>query len=124
MALNSEKHSKKNIDKHQLGQLTRQQLQELEEKEKTPFQRFLDWVITILPAICGGVAMLEYWMLPNEYSNERPYTYVGFLCFFIGLYFLYFIYAVIKKARGDKSVLDTLRYRAAFCRIILIAGRI
>ena len=124
MALNSEKHSKKNIDKHQLGQLTRQQLQELEEKEKTPFQRFLDWVSTILPAICGGVAMLEYWMLPNEYSNERPYTYVGFLCFFIGLYFLYFIYAVIKKARGDKSVLDTLRYRAPLfaALFLLLAG--
>ena len=99
MALNSEKHSKKNIDKHQLGQLTRQQLQELEEKEKTPFQRFLDWVITILPAICGGVAMLEYWMLPNEYSNERPYTYVGFFMFLYWTLFLIFYLCSNKKGK-------------------------
>lgn len=124
MPLNSEKHSKKNIEKSQLGQLTRQELQELEEKEKSTFRKFFDWVITILPAVCGGVAMLEYWIIPNAYSNDRPYTYVGFLAFFIGLYLLYFIFAVIKKVRGDKSVLDTLRYRAPLLAalFLLLAG--
>lgn len=124
MPSNSGKHSKKNIDKSQLGQLTRQQLQELEEKEKSTLQKIFDWVITILPAVCGGVAMLEYWVIPNAYSNERPYTYVGFLTFFIGLYLLYFILAVIKKVRGDKSTLDMLRYRAPLLAalFLLLAG--
>lgn len=103
MSLSNGKHSKKNIDKSQLGQLTRQQLQELEEKEKSKLRKFFDWIITILPAVCGGVAMLEYWIVPNEYSNDRPYTYVGFLAFFIGLYVLYFIFAVVKKVGVTKA---------------------
>lgn len=76
MSLNSGKHSKRGAQMNHLGQLTRQQLRELEEKEKTSFQKFLDWVIAVLPAVCGGVAMLEYWMVPNAYSNDRPYESV------------------------------------------------
>ena len=116
--------TKNSIDKDQLGHLTRQQLKELEEKKKTGWQKALDWMIMVLPFACGIVAMLEYWMVPNGGSNDNPYTYVGFLVVLIGAYLIYFIYSVVKKAGGDKAVLDMLRYRAPLLSalFLLLAG--
>ena len=116
--------TKNSIDKDQLGHLTRQQLKELEGKKKTGWQKALDWMIMVLPFACGIVAMLEYWMVPNGGSNDNPYTYVGFLVVLIGAYPIYFIYSVVKKAGGDKAVLDMLRYRAPLLSalFLLLAG--
>lgn len=55
-----------------LGNLSRQQLRELEAKEKTTFQVILDWIIMILPMICGVAAILEYKLIPDEISNKKP----------------------------------------------------
>ncbi len=104
--------------------MTRQQLKELEEKEKTGWQKALDWIIMLLPFVCGMVAMLEYWMVPNGSPNDNPYTYVWFLVVLIGAYLIYFIYSAAKKAKGDKGVLDMLRYRAPLLSalFLLLAG--
>lgn len=123
----SEKNSqnkKNNIDKTRLGHLTRQQLKELEEKEKTGLQKALDWIIMILPFICGIGAVLEYWMIPNGSPNSSPYTYVGFLVVLISAYLLYFAFSLVQRFRGDKSVLDMLRYRAPLLSalFLLLAG--
>ena len=40
--------STKNIDTSRLDKLTRQQLKELEEKEKTRGQKVMDWIIMLL----------------------------------------------------------------------------
>ncbi len=123
----SEKNSqnkKNNIDRARLGRLTRQQLKELEEKEKTGFQKALDYLIMILPFICGVAAVLEYWMIPNGSPNSNPYTYVGFLVVLISVYLLYFAFSLMVRLRGDKSVLDMLRYRAPLLSalFLLLAG--
>lgn len=117
-------HNTENTDNKQLGRLTRQQLKELEEKEKTAWQKALDWVIMVLPFICGIIAVLEYWMVPNGSPNDNPYTYVWFLVFLISAYLLYFAFSVVKKLTGDKSVLDMLRYRAPLfsALFLLLAG--
>ena len=52
-----------------LGHLTRQQLKELEEKEKTRSQKILDFIVMILPVICGFIAIIEYWEVPNGSPN-------------------------------------------------------
>lgn len=106
------KNTEKNIDSSQLGNLTRQQLKELEEKEKTRGQKILDWIIIVLPIICGFIAIWEYWEVPNGSSNDNPYTYVGVVGAFIAAYILYLVFAIVKKCAKDKTVLDTLRYRA------------
>ena len=106
------KDMKNNMEKGQLQNLTRQQLKELEEKKKTGWQKALDWLIMILPFACGLAAMLEYWMIPNGSPNDAPYTYVWFLVVLMGAYLVYFVYSAAKKAGGDKTVLDMLRYRA------------
>ena len=45
-------------DLEQLGNLTRRELKELEEKEKTPIQKVMEAAIMVLPLICGAVAIL------------------------------------------------------------------
>jgi NitT/TauT family transport system permease protein len=60
------------IDLIQLGKLTRRELKELEEKEKTPIQKVFEVIIMLLPIVCGAVALLEYLMLPDLTRNNNP----------------------------------------------------
>ncbi|MGF0031366.1 ABC transporter permease [Bariatricus sp. SGI.154] len=124
MGSNKKKGSKNGIDKSQLDKLTRQQLKELEEKEKTRGQIILDWVIMILPVVCGIVAIGEYLWVPDNSPNKNPNTYLGMLVIFIAAFLIYFIVALVKKLRGDKTVLDMLRYRAPLfsALFLLLAG--
>lgn len=119
----SEKHPKRN-EPSQLGKLTRQQLRELEEKEKTRGQMILDWIIMILPIVCGAAAILEYLLIPDGSPNDNPYTYVGVILVFICAYLIYFLFAIVKKLTGDKNVMDKLRYKAPLFSVLflLLAG--
>ncbi len=95
-----------------LSKLTRQQLRELEEKEKTKGQLLFDRFMVILPIICGIIACLEYMLIPDNSPNSSPYTYLIFLIVAIVAYLVYLIFAKVKKTGGDKTVMDNLRYRA------------
>lgn len=97
---------------NKLGRITRQQLKELEEKEKTRGQKIADQIIMLLPIICGIIAIIEYWEVPNKSQNSHPYTYVWVVAVFMIAYAVYAAFAFIKKGRGDKTVVDTLRYKA------------
>ena len=46
--------------------LTRQQLRELETKEKTPLQKVGEGMILCLPLVCGGVAVAEYLLIADN----------------------------------------------------------
>lgn len=111
-------------DALQLGQLTRQQLKELEEKEKTRSQKIADKIIILLPVLCGLFAIWEYWEIPNNSPNSKPYTYVGVVVAFILAYVVYWLIAFIKKARHDKTAMDMVRYRAPLfsALFLLLAG--
>lgn len=93
-------------------EMTRQQLKELEEKTKTRGQKIADKIIILLPIICGLIAIIEYWEIPNGSPNKNPYTYVGVVAAFIFTYVIYLLFAYIKKYKGDKTVVDMVRYRA------------
>ena len=95
-----------------LGHLTRQQLKELEQKEKTRGQKILDLVIMLLPVICGFIAVIEYWEVPNGSPNSHPYTYVWAVAAFMTAYALYALAAGIKYRKGDRRTAEDLRYRA------------
>lgn len=99
-------------DTKQLDKLTRQQLHEMEQKEKTRVQKILDKVIVALPIFCGIIAILEYMLIPDNSPNSNPYTYLGVLIVFICAYILYMLLALVKKARGDKRLADKVRYKA------------
>ena len=62
--------NERNADVALLSGLTRRQLKELEEKEKTPAQKTAEAIIMILPLLCGCIAMAEYVILPN---NSRKF---------------------------------------------------
>lgn len=107
-----------------LDNLTRQQLKELEEKKKTRGQIILDWIIIMLPLVCGLIAALEYMLIPDNSPNDDPFTYLGFLIVLMLLYAGYTLFAVAKKAAGDKTVLEKVRYQAPLfsALFLLLAG--
>lgn len=101
-----------NINDLPLESLTRRQLKELEEKEKTPIQKFFEVIIMILPVICGGAAILEYLLVPDNSTNRNPMNYVILLVVFILAYVVCGIVAGYKKHKGNKNFYEQLRYRA------------
>ena len=107
-----------------LDKLTRRQLQELEQKKMTPFQKFLEVVIMLLPLACGLVAVLEYTLIPDNSANRNPQTYLVFLILLICVYFLCLVYAGIRMAQKQKTFYEKLRYRAPLCSalFLLLAG--
>ena len=114
----------KQRNENQMEKLTRQQLRELEEREKSKVQIALDWVIMVFPAICGAIAVLEYLLLPDGSPNDNPDTYLGMLLIMIGAYMVYFVVALIKKLKNNRNVLEKLRYRAPLfsALFLLLAG--
>ena len=92
--------------------LTRQQLAEIEEKEKTPLQKLLDDIIVIMPILCGIISVLEYCLLPNNSANNNPLTYLVLLIILIIWYFVRMIIAFAKRTHGDKQNYQKLRYKA------------
>ena len=61
--------------------LTRQELRELESKEKTAAQRLAEKVILFFPNVCGLIAVSEYMLIPGQqyepesvYISGIPYT--------------------------------------------------
>ncbi len=95
-----------------LSGLTRRQLKELEEKEKTPAQKTAEAVIMVLPLLCGGIALLEYLLVPNNSRNRNPWSYVWVLGAALAVYLVCLIAAVWRKKTGKRQFYDTLHYKA------------
>ena len=95
-----------------LENLTRRELKELEEKEKTPIQKAFEFIIMILPLICGVIAILEYLLIPDKTMNKNPMYYIYVLVIFMAAYFCYSCFAGYKRWRGNKIYYEKLRYRA------------
>ena len=109
----------KESDLAQLANLTRRELKELEEKEKTPVQKMLEVIIMILPVICGGIALLEYRLIPDLKMNINPMYYVYVLVFLIGVYCCCGVVAAYNKWKGNKIFYEKVRYAAPLCSCLL-----
>ena len=103
-----------NIDLQKKVSLTRQELHELETKEKTGKERLIEKLILVLPEICAVTAILEYMLIPDNSMNRNPYTYLGFLILMMVLYNGYGIAAAILHCKGDKRLYEKFRYRAPY----------
>ena len=90
-------------DLARLSGLTRRQLRELEEKEKTPAQKTAEAVIMVLPLLCGGIALLEYLLVPNNSRNRNPWSYVWVLGTALAVYLVCLIAAVWRKKAGKRQ---------------------
>ena len=113
-----------NIDLQKKVSLTRQELHELETKEKTGKERLIEKLILVLPEICAVTAILEYMLIPDNSMNRNPYTYLGFLILMMVLYNGYGIAAAILHCKGDKRLYEKFRYRAPLwsALFLLFAG--
>ena len=99
------------VDLALLSGLTRRQLKELEEKEKTPTQKAAEAVIMVLPLLCGGIALLEYLLVPNNSRNRNPWSYVWALGAALAVYLVCLLAAVWQKKKGKRQFYDTLHYK-------------
>lgn len=112
MFYDSKQKKEQNADSALLSGLTRRQLKELEEKEKTPVQKTVEAIIMILPLICGGIALAEYVILPNNSRNGKPWSYVWALGIAMAAYLVCLVLAAIKKGKGEKQFYEKLHYKA------------
>lgn len=99
-------------DSAALASLTRRQLKELEEKEKTAAQKIAETIIMLLPLLCGCVAMMEYLILPNNSRNAKPWSYVWVLGIAMAAYLVCLIVSRLKWRRGARQFYEKLRYKA------------
>jgi len=96
----------------QLENLTRRQLKELEEKEKTPTQKVIEFIVMILPIVCGFIAVAEYLIIPDKGMNKNPMYYIYVLAIFMAAYVIAGIFAFVRKSAGNKIFYEKLHYRA------------
>ena len=101
-----------NSELEQLGNLTRRELKELEEKEKTPVQKVEEALIMALPAVCGAAALSEYLLIPDLARNKNPMYYVYVLAAMMAAYLCAGLFAAFKRRRGNKVYYEKLRYGA------------
>ncbi|MBE6012694.1 MAG: ABC transporter permease subunit [Lachnospiraceae bacterium] len=101
-------------------QLTKEQLIEMEQVEKTPMQKILDLIISVLPILSGAVAVLEYWIVPNIRKNSNPMTYVYFLAVLILLYSVFWTASIFGLSGNKKKLFNKLRYKAPLYSVLFL----
>lgn len=117
-----EKIEKENLS--DMASLTRQELKDLETREKSSLEKWLDLLILCLPNVCGLFAVCEYLLIPDNSTNKNPYAYLGLLIVLLAVYDLCFLTAGVRKKLGDKVPMERFRYRAPLwsALFLLFAG--
>ena len=93
------------------GRLTREQLQLLEQRKKTPAQRAMDFVITLLPMLCCLIAVLEYLLVPDRYDNDAPERYLVLLVLPAVIYAVFWAVS-LSRLKSTSRLYQRLRYKA------------
>ncbi len=103
-----------------MAKLTRQQLMELESREKTPREKLIDAVISLLPVLCGAGALLEYVLLPDADPNPMPHLYTGLLALAVTAYTVALLIGALRVKSGNKKIFQYLRYKAPLYAVLLL----
>ena len=114
------KNGKYNEDAKSSNKLTRAQLMELEERDKTPREKLLDAIITVLPMAAIILGLAEYLLIPDCNPNPMPHMYTVVLAAVLVLYVVMFIVAKIKEKNGHKDMIRSLRYKAPLYTVIML----
>lgn len=102
------------------NKLTRDQLWELEEKEKSSFQKLWDLVISLLPLACFGLAAAEYVLVPDKYNNKNPERYLILLVIPAVVYGIELFLALFRYRKGDRRPYQKQRYKAPLLSAIFL----
>lgn len=114
------KNGKYNEDAKSSNKLTRAQLMELEERDKTPREKLFDAIITVLPMAAIILGLTEYLLIPDCNPNPMPHMYTVVLAAVLVLYVVMFIVAKIKEKNGHKDMIRSLRYKAPLYTVIML----
>lgn len=76
MALDKKSGRKRKEDSEDLSKLTRQQLRDLEAREKTTGQKVLDSIIVVLPVVCGNDCHFGIYV-DSKWKSESGYLYIS-----------------------------------------------
>lgn len=107
-------------EKISIEDITKEELLEMEKNQKSKIQKIFDIIISILPFLCGIIALSEYWFIPNIRENKNPMTYVYFLLFFIALYVIFWIHSILQLSRNKNKYFNKLRYKAPLYSAIFL----
>ena len=114
------KNGKYNEDAKSSNKLTRAQLMELEERDKTPREKLMDAIITFLPIAALVLGLAEYLLIPDCNPNPMPHMYTCVLAALLAIYVVMFVVAKIKEKKGDKDMIRKLRYNAPLYTVIML----
>ena len=114
------KNGKYNEDAKSSNKLTRAQLMELEERDKTPREKLMDAIITFLPIAALVLGLAEYLLIPDCNPNPMPHMYTVVLAALLAIYVVMFVVAKIKEKKGDKDMIRKLRYNAPLYTVIML----
>lgn len=114
------KNGKYNEDAKSSNKLTRAQLMELEERDKTPKEKMMDAIITVLPIVALVIGLAEYLLIPDINPNPMPHMYTVVLAVLLAAYTVMFVAAKIKEKKGNKDLIRSLRHKAPLYTVIML----
>ncbi len=113
--------SENNIkNKPDLSGLTRDELWELEENNKSKSQRIVDFIISLCPLFFCGMAILEYVFVPDKYPNANPERYIILLLIPTVIYMIDWAVALLQYKKGNKKKFAKVRHKAPFRSAIFV----
>lgn len=107
-------------DAKSASKLTREQLMELEEREKTPREKLMDTIITICPLFALVLGLAEYLLLPDINPNPMPHMYTAVLAILLVVYIVRFALAKLQEKKGNKKAIRNLRHKAPLFTVIML----
>lgn len=105
--MNKEKRNENNFHS-----LTKDQLWELEQSNQSKSKRILDLIISVLPVVGCICALMEYYLIPDKYSNSNPERYMILLVIPVVIYIIMWIRAMLSYVKGNKQKFAKVRYSA------------
>lgn len=126
--MNTEERNKEGIlveDAKSAKKLTRDMLAELEQKEKSPARRALDFFISVCPMLAAALAAVEYIYVPNferfVSSNANPERYLIFLAVPAAIYFFFWLHALVRHRMGQKKYYWNAVHKAPLYSVLFLA---
>lgn len=97
------------------GPMTKDELMELESAPKSRLQIIIDRLICFLPIAAGGLALLEYYMVPNMKGNTSTDVYAYFIAILMAAIAVFFAASLFSRKLFYK-----LRIKAPFYTVVFL----
>lgn len=96
------------------GNMTRDQLWELERNRRGKGQDLFDFIVSLLPFAGFAAALFEYLLVPDKYPNQNPERYIIFLLIPLLFYAVKWVLGLIYGGKGNRQKFAKVRHSAPF----------